>query len=318
MISMDEKMRVLVIGAGAVGVYFASHLKNAEVSVVCRKDFAAVKRSGFYQIKSINGDYRFYPALVLSDASQYQGEADYVFYCAKTTAPAAEMLKNAVRSSRTTIVMIQNGIGIEEDIAAAFPENELISTVAYIGASRPEPGVISHEGSGHLQMGSFPSGKKSPKADALVKMFLDSGVQCVWSDDIQLLRWKKLLWNISYNTISVLGGGLDTRQMLKADGAGLLCAMLMRETVKVAKSCGVPLEFADAEKQIDYNETFPAYRTSMLQDYLAGKPLEVEAIVGNVLRIAQKNHVEVPGITFCYHLLASMDKHNPNRDDNKN
>ena len=214
--------------------------------------------------------------------------------------------------------MIQNGIGIEDAVAAAFPQNKLISAVAYIGASRPTSGVVLHEGAGNLQMGSFPAGKIFPEAEVLVKAFQLSGVPCEWSDDIQLLRWKKLLWNISYNTISVLGGGLHTRQMLKADGAGALCAGLMRETVAVAQSCGVALKISDAQKQIDYNETFPAYKTSMLQDYLAGKPLEVEAIVGNAFRLAQQHHVDVPGITFCYHLLSSVDRMNPNKKANKN
>ena len=139
-------------------------------------------------------------------------------------------------------------------------------------------------------------------------------MKCDWFDDIQFQRGDKLLWNISYNTVSVLGGGLTTRQMLKADGAGKLCEMLMLELVRVANSCGVALSEKDARKQIDYNEDFPAYKTSMLQDYEAGRRMEVEGIVGNVLRIAGKNGVEVPSITFCYHLLASLDRINQKKN----
>ena len=308
-------MKVLLTGAGAVGLYYCGRLAEAgvDVSVVARRDYEVAAKSG-YRVSSIAGDFHFNPAAVLKNAAEYRDEADYVFMCAKTFAPSLELLDGAIKSPRTVIVLIQNGIGIEDEIAAAYPDNKIISTVAYIGASRPVPGEVLHQGAGILKMGSFPNGKIFPEAKRLMDVFNSNKVKCDWFDDIQFQRWDKLLWNISYNTVSVLGGGLTTRQMLKADGTGKLCEMLMLELVKVANSCGVALSENDVRKQIDYNEDFPAYKTSMLQDYEAGRRMEVEGIVGNILKIAGRNGVDVPAVTFCYHLLASLDRINQKKN----
>ncbi len=304
-------MRVLTVGAGAVGVYFTGRLAQSgvEVSVVARSDYEAAKSNG-YDIHSIAGDFHFQPHAVLRSAADYPGEADFVFFCGKTFAPALDMLRGAIRSERTTIVLIQNGIGIEETIARAYPKNPLVSTVAYIGVSRPAPGKILHQGSGNLTFGYYPARGITPEMTDLIEHFNSAKVPSVWADDIQYHRWKKLLWNISYNPISVLGGGLSTREMCKADGAGKLCSQLMDELISVANAAGVPLRRADADAQIEYNETFPAYLTSMLQDFNAGRELEVEGIVGNVWRVAQKLGVATPGIEFCYYLLRSVDRKN--------
>ena len=130
--------RVLVVGAGGVGVYFSGRLAQAgaEVTVVARSDYEVASRSG-YEIQSIAGDFHFTPAAVLKHAADYEGEADYVILTAKVLpdADAVELLRPAVRSPKSVIVLIQNGIDIERKVAEAFPENEILSTIAYIGVS---------------------------------------------------------------------------------------------------------------------------------------------------------------------------------------
>lgn len=94
----------------------------------------------------------------------------------------------------------------------------------------------------------------------------------------------KLLWNLPFNPVSVLAGGATTKQMTQRDELEGLCRALMREVIAVANACGVALTEANAEAQIEYTRNFPAYKTSMLQDYEAGRELEVEAILGNAVR----------------------------------
>ena len=305
-------MRILILGAGSVGIYFGGRLaqSGAEVSVVARSDCEVAKRCG-YDIKSIAGDFHFSPHLVLEDAADYPGEADYVIVTTKVlpTIDRVALLRPVIRSVRTVIVLIQNGIDIEAEIKSAFPDNELVSTIAYIGASRPAPGKVLHQGSGKLKMGTYPQGI-SPAVEKLAAAFNAAKVECVTEADIVFTRWNKLLWNLPYNPVSVLAGGADTSRMSSRDELEKFCADLMTEVISVANAVGVPLTEELAVQQREYTRNFPPYKTSMLQDFEAGRALEVEAILGNTLRIARQNRVAVPRIESCYALLKSVDELN--------
>ena len=310
-------MKVLVIGAGSIGAYFGGRLaqSGAEVSVVARSDYAAVKNSG-YAVSSIAGDFHFNPHLVLENAADYPEVADYVILTTKVL-PGIDrvgLLRPAIRDSRTVIVLIQNGIDIEPEIKAAFPDNELLSTIAYIGASRPEHGRVLHQGGGTLQTGRYPRGR-SAAAERLSAAFASVGVSCEVVEDIVFTRWNKLLWNLPYNPVSVLAGGADTSVMSRGDELEKLCADLMSEVIAVANANGVALNEALAEKQREYTRDFPPYKTSMLQDFEAGRALEVEAILGNTVRAARRCGVSVPRIECCYALLKCVDELNRRRAD---
>ena len=159
---MMEKVKVLTVGAGAVGAYFTGRLAQAgkaEVSVVVRSDYDAVKQSGFH-ILSECGNFDFLPAGVYRSAEEYPDIPDYIILTSKALPQIDEpaLIRGAVKSPRTTIVLIQNGIGIEDAVAEAFPENEIISTIAYIGATRTAPGVVRQKGSSELKFGRFGGG----------------------------------------------------------------------------------------------------------------------------------------------------------------
>lgn len=305
-------MKILVLGAGSVGLYFGGRLAQggAEVSVVVRSDYETARRSG-YDVSSIAGDFHFSPHLVLRSAADYPDVADYVILTTKVlpTVDRVALLRPAIRSRNTVIVLIQNGIDIEDEIRTAFPENELLSTIAYIGASRPEPGKVLHQGSGVLQMGVYPRGI-SPALKRLAEAFNASKVKCEMMEDIVFTRWNKLLWNLPYNPVSVLAGGATTARMSRRDELEKLCCDLMCEVIRVANAAGVKLSEPLAKKQIEFTRNFPPYKTSMLQDYEAGRALEVEAILGNTLRVARKYGVDVPRIECCYALLKSVDELN--------
>lgn len=301
-------MRILLLGAGGVGTYFCGRLANggAEVAVVARSDYEVASRSG-YRIHSIAGDFEFHPAAVLKSASEYEGIPDYVIVATKVLPDLdlPELLRDAVRSRESTIVLIQNGIDIEREVAAAFPENELLSTIAYIGVSRPAPGEVLHQGAGNLKMGVYPAGI-SEKARRLADAFGDGGVKCELCEDIRYVRWYKLLWNLPFNPVSVLAGRVDTHRMTVDPGLEKLCRELMDEVILVANACGVALTQQGAEETMEFTRQFPAYKSSMLQDFEAGRPLEVEAILGNPVRLAHQYGIPVPRMEVCYALLKSV------------
>jgi len=301
-------MKILTVCCGAVGAYFTGRLSQhgVDVSVTVRSGFDEVKQSGFH-VQSRKGDFIFRPAQVLHNASEFQGEADWVIFTGKAlqTVDSAALLGPAVGRG-TRILLIQNGLGIEDGPAAAFPHNELFSAIAYVGVTRISPNQVMHQGSSHLIIGRF-GGGESEEGRAICRLFEEAGVTAEYTQDIAFFRWKKLLWNLPFNSISVLGGGLLTNEMVDGGEMEALARDLMQEVILTAKADGVDLPENLAEESIRYTRDFPPYRTSMLVDYEHGRPLEVDAIVGSVLQRARKHGVSAPHIETIYGLLRALD-----------
>ncbi len=303
-------MKILNISCGAVGAYFCGRLaeQGTEVAVTVRSDRELIADRGF-DIKSIAGDFIFRPQQVLNSADEYHDQADYIIITSKVL-PEADMVKligNAVKAD-SVIVLIQNGIGIEKALAEAYPNNELISAVAYIGVSRIAPGVINHQGAGKLILGKF-GGGPSKAAKILCNMFAHASVPADYTEDIAFYRWKKLLWNIPFNIISVLGGGLLTNEMTDSGELEKLCANLMREVIATAHSCQINLPESLVQENIEYTRNFPPYKTSMLIDCENLRPLEVDAIAGEVVKIARANRIPTPCLETVFALLQAFDRH---------
>ncbi|MDD5697462.1 MAG: 2-dehydropantoate 2-reductase [Victivallaceae bacterium] len=309
-----ENNRVLIIGAGGIGAYFGGRLAQAgmEVAVVCRSNYTPVKKNGF-DIRSIAGDFSFNPAGVYRSCAEYPGAADYLIVTTKVLPEieAVKIIAAAVKPG-TAIVLIQNGIGIETDIAAAYPDHELISAVAYIGVFRESDNRIEHQAAGHLKMGLYRGGS-SAKLDLLCRAFNRAGVECEAVADIEFCRWVKLVWNTPYNPVSVLAGGADTRVISTTPELDDLCMELMREVCAVAAARGIHLPADIIRKNLDYTRAFPPYKTSMLLDFEHKRPLEAEAIVGKVVQLARAARVAVPRLETVYALLTAADISNRSR-----
>ena len=302
-------MKILIYGAGAVGAYFGGRLAQAgaEVSVIGRSDYNEIKENGF-EITSIRGNFIFKPVQVIRNAAEYQGDPDLIIVASKAlpeiNVPA--MIKDAVRPG-TIIMLAQNGIAIEDEIHSAFPENEIWRAVLYIGCTKTAPGKINHSGGpGSITFGKFNGGKTSAAGEEILNLFKKTPCVVELVENIQYFCWKKLLWNIPFNLISVAGGGLLTGEMTDCGILESICKKIMYEIISVARSCGVALEDSLVQENIEYTRNFPPYATSMLADHRRGRPLEVEAIAGNVYRIALKNKIPIPYIEMLYALTASI------------
>lgn len=306
---MSKKIEILVIGAGAVGAYFGGRLAQAgaSVSVVCRSDYDAVVRDG-YQIKSIAGDFVFKPSQVCREAADYQGRADYIIVAVKALPwiDVPTLLKPVVHAD-ATVLLLQNGVEIESPLLEAFPNIDLASGIAYIGVTRCGDGHIEHKGSGKLTIGKYPAElQPSAKLCKLSALFESVNVGCEISSDIRSARWCKLVWNAPFNPISVLGGGIDTRQIMNDSKLVELSEQVMREVAAAGNACGACVPDEHVDNMLEYTRKFPAYKTSMLVDYENGRPLEVEVILGNAVRAADAHGVDVPHLKSLYALLNSV------------
>ncbi|MBF0426073.1 MAG: 2-dehydropantoate 2-reductase [Magnetococcales bacterium] len=297
--------RVLVIGTGAIGGYYGGRLAQAgaEVAALCRSDFATVQAQGI-RIESLQGDFHFQPQPVLRHPADYAGCPDYILVSLKVLPEivVADLIRPVV-GPKTAIVLIQNGIEIESTVAAAFPENETLSALAFICVSRTAPGVLRHTCYGRLALGHYPRGE-SAAATRLATWFDRAGVSCLVSASIVTDRWRKLVWNAPFNPLSVLAGGLTTQQIMASPELARLAEAVMAEVVMLAAAAGHPLPPDVIEKNLRETRSMFPYKTSMLLDREAGRPLEVEAILGNAVRIAHALGVPVPRLETLCALLA--------------
>lgn len=295
-------MNVLVIGTGAVGSFYGAQLahQGADVSVVARSDHDHVSQHGIY-IRSPLGDYHFVPRQVVRDAAELPEKPDYALLCVKVVdhADRVGLLRGAL-GPHTTIVLVCNGIDIEAEIAAAFPDNELISGLAFICVTRTAPGHIWHQAYGRMALGDYPGGL-TDKARQLAAVFELAGVPCVATEDIAAARWQKCVWNAPFNPLSVLSGGLSTNDILSTQEP--FVRAIMGEVCEAAAALGHALPADVVEKNIASTRKMPPYKTSMLLDFEAGRPMETEAILGNAVRAGQRAGVPIPHLESVYALM---------------
>ena len=304
--STGNDVTALVVGAGAIGSFYGAILQRqgVAVSVVCRSDYEVVVADGF-RIKSPLGDLDYRPQVV-RHASEVAQAPDYLLLCVKVLddVDRVALIRDAVGPD-TTIVLIENGVEIEGEIAEAFPGNTIISALAFIAVSRSAPGVVEHHAYGHLVMGGYPRGVPET-TERLVALFEAGGVNCTLTDDVVTARWEKCVWNGPFNPASVAGGGLDTGAMLGHDEGEAMIRRAMAEVCAIAAACGHPQREGLIDDHIAGTRKMPPYKTSMALDFENGREMEVEAILGNTVRAARREQVPAPTLEALYGLLKMI------------
>ncbi|HWP01306.1 MAG TPA: 2-dehydropantoate 2-reductase [Methylococcus sp.] len=296
-------MNVLVIGTGAIGSFYGSLLarQGHHVGVVARADYERIRTHGIW-IRSERGDYHFRPDPVLRSAKELATKPDYVLLCVKVV-PGVDrvgLLREALGPD-TTIVLIANGVDIESEVDAAFPNHEIISGLAFVCVTRTAPGEVWHQAYGRLVFGPYPAGEISERLKTLCAAFESAGIPCSATEDIATARWQKCVWNAAFNPLSVLSGGLATCEILSHQES--LVRAIMEEICSIAAVLGHPLPGDIADKSIASTKKMPPYKTSMLVDLEAGKPMETEAILGNAVRAGRRAGIAIPHLESLYALM---------------
>jgi len=294
--------KILIIGAGAIGSFYGALLAKAgaDVSVVCRSDYNTVKKHGYKIHSEELGSWTFKPSQIVSNASDYTDKADYILLCTKVIPELdrVKLIEKAVKDN-TSIILIQNGIGIEQALVDAFPDNEVVSGLAFICCNRLSPGNIHHLAYGKITLGNL--SHSSDKTQHLIDLFNKSGIEANTSDNIVTSRWLKCLWNAAFNPLSVLSSGLSTQKILTTQEP--LIRTIMQEVCNIAESCGHSLPEDSIDINIRNTHAMPPYKTSMLLDYQKRQTMETEAILGNTIRIAKNKGISCPTLDTLYALL---------------
>ncbi len=300
---------VLVIGAGAIGCLYGSQLAKAgaKVSVISRSDYDHVSREGIH-IHSVWGDWTWKPEGVYPNSTDYQGpQQDLVIVSTKAYANMnVETLLSPVMSEKTTLLILQNGIEIEAPFKAAFPKTDILSGLAFVCVSKTGPGAINHQDYGRLVVGPYPKGH-SKMAETLAQLLNGVGTKTSVDKQIQSSRWKKLVWNAPFNPLSVIEGGLNTQELLATSERESHVRRIMAEVCQVATADGYPLGPEIIEKNITETKKMTPYKTSMALDYEFGRPLETEAILGNLIHKAHDLGVKTPECEALYKRLIQIE-----------
>jgi len=304
---MPDSPSILIVGAGAIGAFYGSALarQGGQVSVVCRSDYEVVSRDGYKIHSPLLGDHEFRPHRVLRTVAECTEAPDYLILTVKVLPEVdrAALIRPAV-GPRTVIVLIENGIDIEPEVAAAFPDNELLSGLAFVAIVHGGPGEIRHRAAGPLTLGRYPRGV-TLAAQRLATMLDGSGIRCTLAEDLVAARWQKAVWNTAFNPVSILGGVLDTAMMLRTAEDREFIRRTMQEVCDIAAADGRPMNPNLIERYIADTHAIAGYKTSMAQDYENGRPLEIEAIIGNAVRAGRRLGVAVPTLEAVY-ALARM------------
>lgn len=303
-----------VIGAGAVGGYYGSKLAIAgnEVHFVFRRDADLVRSQGLH-VRSVDGDYAVAAPLVHESVDTLP-QVDVVLVAVKSLAndEVAPTVARVVKPGGT-VVLIQNGLGGEPDYAKSLGDDiEVIGGLAFLNSQRTGPNEVSHTGNGMITLATYradyePAGR-TPRLDQVAAAFDAAGVPVTVEDDLLRARWTKLLWNIPFNSLSVVLRA-DTVQLMTTDASRLLVEQVMDEVLAAAEADGRAL--ADGLKQLllDATASMPAYATSMKVDFDNYRPIEVESIVGEPLRRGQRHGVSMPTIETIYRCLTFISAH---------
>lgn len=292
---MSDKPSILIVGAGAIGSFYGAILKKAgcKVSTVLRSEYDAVKANGI-RISSPLGDLSYRPDHVYRDGDRPEETPDYLILCVKVL-PGVDRaaLVRPWMGANTRLVLIENGLDIERELADAYPDSPIISCLAFIAASRTEPGVVEHKAYGKLVMGRYPEGIDD-NCRELSQLFIDGGINIDLTEQVVGERWRKCLWNTPFNPLSVIANGADTRTILDTEGGEQLIRSMIREVMSVAEAEGYPMDDDVIEQNIEGTRKMPPYKNSMALDYLNGRPIERDAVLGNVVAIAERHGIPVP------------------------
>ncbi|HEY5672341.1 MAG TPA: putative 2-dehydropantoate 2-reductase [Malonomonas sp.] len=299
-------MRIGVIGAGALGLYYGALLQRSgqDVHFLLRRDYRAIRQSGL-QVYSVNGDFQL-PQVNAYDSATLIGPVDLVLIGLKTFSNHSLIeLVSPLVGAETALLTLQNGLGNEDLLAAAFGAERVLGGVAFLCSNRGEPGSVHHLGEGKIRLGEF-SGGLSQRALALAKMFQTAGIPCDAVSDLRRARWEKLVWNIPFNGLSALLEK-DVTELLSHPQSKQLVRDLMLEVIAGANA--QPLEEtidgpAFSQQLIGFTEKMDHYRPSMMLDRLEGRPLELTAIYGIPLQQAAAAGVAMPRIEMLKTLLA--------------
>jgi 2-dehydropantoate 2-reductase len=319
-------VKIVIAGAGAIGGYIGARLTRvgADVVLFARGPHLRAMEERGLRVISPDGDFEVRPQTSGDLASI--GAADIVFLGVKahSLTSLAPQLRPLFHDG-TIVVSTQNGIpwwyfqshggeleGLQLErvdpggvIAAAIEPRRVVGSLAYFATDIVEPGVIRHTEGNKISFGE-PDGSKSERLRRVAEPLIAAGFRCPITTRFRNEIWVKLLGNVAFNPISALTGG-TLEELVRHREVSQVVRALMAETEAVAARLGISLPIS-IDQRMAGAEKVGAHKTSMLQDYEAGRPMELEAVVGAVIEVGERLGVPMPSTRAVYACAKLLDE----------
>ena len=317
-----------MVGAGAIGGMMATRLAAAGhvVSVVARGEHLdAIRRDGL-RLVEVDGTETVASNLHASDDFGALGPHDTVILALKAHQIAAVAHElGRLCDDETMVVPVQNGIGwwyferhggphdgrrleaLDPDgtIAGAIGSERVVACIAYPAAEKAAPGVITHVEGDRFPVGEL-DGTKSERARALAETLTSAGFKSRVLTDIRSHLWVKAWGNLAFNPISALTGA-TLGEICRTPATRELAVRMMTEAGRIAEALGVRIRIS-IEQRIAGAEAVGEHKTSMLQDAEAGRPLELDPLVGVFVELGELTGVPTPAISTVYGLASLLNE----------
>lgn len=306
-------MRYLILGTGALGGFYGGLLarNGCDVTFYCRSDLLHLQTHGLL-VESKLGDFHLPNVQAIGESSSNQA-FDVVVVCLKSVQNVhlPQLLPRFLKSD-SVVVVLQNGLHVEEPTRQLVGPGKTIGGCCFLCSNKVGPGHIRHLDYGRITMGPYrgvdqtDAWRDQSRLEAIGKDFAQAGIEISLTDSLEEARWRKLMWNIPYNGLSVI---LDatTLDLMKHPQAAQLCESLMREVRSIAAARGMQIEEAFIEKLLEDTRKMVPYDSSMRLDFLNHRAMEIEAIFGNPLRVADAMNVPAGQLRTLYHQLRYLE-----------
>lgn len=304
---------IAVIGTGALGGYYGGLLARggADVHFLMRSDYRQAQQQGL-RVDSKHGNFHL-PKIQAYDRAEAMPPCDYTILALKTTQNhlLSTLLPPVVGDSGRVLVL-QNGLCPEADVAALLGTERVYGGVCFLCSNKVGPAHIAH-----LDYGRIVIGQHRPAADpargvpedlqSLCDLLCSHGIDARCTPDQWLARWQKLMWNIPFNGLSVVLNA-KSDALIENPHSGELAASLMREIRAAAAACGRQVAAETIDEMLNNTRRMVPYDSSMRLDYLAGRPMEVEAIFGETVRAAEAAGYESKQVRMLYEQLKFLEQ----------
>lgn len=321
-------MKYLIAGAGAIGAYIGARMARAgfDVTLFARGPHLRAMQERGVRVMSPEGDFQVQPRIVGS--LEEAGPADVVFLAVKAhSLPQLAPQLKSVLGPATTVVSTQNGIpwwyfqglgstaeGIHLEridpggaISSAIEQRRVVGSIVYLSTDIPEPGVIQHTAGNRISIGE-PDGARTDRCRRIAEALIASGLRCPITTHIRQEIWVKLLGNASFNPVSALTRA-TVAQMVRDPGVSAVIRNIMLEVELVSRKLGMELPVS-IDQRMAGAEKVGEHKTSMLQDLEAGRPLELEALVGSVVELGERLGLPMPYTRTVYSCAALLAQRN--------
>ncbi len=312
-------MTFLIAGAGAIGGYIGARMARAgqDVTLFARGPHLAAMQERGLRILSADGDFEVRPKLI--GTLENAGPFDVIFLGVKAhglTALApqiapADRRKHDRRqhAERDSMVVFRRSSRSNASTPAASSRapsrsGHVVASLVYLGTDIVEPGVIRHDEGNRISLGE-PGGTRSDRCRAIADALIQSGLRCPITARIRHEIWVKILGNVAFNPISALTGA-TLAGMVRDPGVNGVVRNIMTEVEAVAAKLGIELPIS-IDQRIAGAEKVGEHKTSMLQDLEAGRPMELEAVIGAVVEIGERVGVAMPHTKTVYACTKLLD-----------